>query len=665
MEKFPEPPQFKGPPPKDTHAVEMNDIPLEKRGVSESVKEKRFDGDIDECALVDDKVSKQAWTPGFWARFPWVGLAGMCLVLIGMACNIAVLCISNNKQVEKWPKRGQTITPNVLVNLGNQMSNLGLMTLIGQGLAISWWRKAMRGGTIESLHRNHAYGTSILSVALGLKHFNWVALAAMMTKFAIIDSTLFQKSTRSVSENVNPIDTGVQLTAFVDRTWLEHVGGYKGLDGDISVIDGDMATVIESFNYKIGNGKVHDTDQSIYGCPAGKSCDATIEALGFAFNCSTSIENIDYGAWTLDENRMSPEDEDGVFADNRMWLVNFTTNYAVEEDAQSHASITLTMSYIDSSYVDEQYNCPGTLTRHTCQIMPATVRYPLTVLTASPEAAMNATHLQFSKAFGYPFSYDLKERQIDALEVEELSFLREFDNSDASTIGGLTFVLNNIFGSSAILTWNNSIKTDDTFDGGWDLEVHGSRAQSQFWINPGAYEKGYADIPKYCDYKLNLTEYGYPDPLIGLIREINNFAFVSALWIKSAPLADITDRFAFDELYPRQNVSSTVSGYVDVYQTDYYFMLGAIIATFITVLLVLPVYWGFWQLGRKVTLAPLEIVKAFNAPIFSGVQEKNGTFEEVLDEVGQRRVQYGHLVASGRSGQLVIAEPVNVKSPTH
>ena len=110
----------------------------------------------------------------------------------------------------------------------------------------------MRGGTIEELHRNHAYGTSILSVAAGLKHFNWVALAALMTKFAIIDSTLFQKSTITTSKFVSPIDTGVQLRAFIDPIWPTAVGGYFGPDKQISVIDGRTADIIDAFNSKIG-----------------------------------------------------------------------------------------------------------------------------------------------------------------------------------------------------------------------------------------------------------------------------------------------------------------------------------------------------------------------------------------------------------------------------
>lgn len=46
------------------------------------------------------------------------------------------------------------------------------------------------------------------------------------------------------------------------------------------------------------------------------------------------------------------------------------------------------------------------------------------------------------------------------------------------------------------------------------------------------------------------------------------------------------------------------------YKTHFDYMWGAIAATVVCVLLVLPVYWGFWELGRKVRLtnpSPIDV----------------------------------------------------------
>ncbi|EME84606.1 uncharacterized protein MYCFIDRAFT_210925 [Pseudocercospora fijiensis CIRAD86] len=91
------------------------------------------------------------------------------------------------------------------------------------------------------------------------------------------------------------------------------------------------------------------------------------------------------------------------------------------------------------------------------------------------------------------------------------------------------------------------------------------------------------------------------------------------------------------------------------YRTNWAYGIGAIASTFFCVLCVLPVYWGWWQLGRKVTLGPFEIAHAFRSPMTA--QAANGGIEEVLKQVGQREVQYGHIVAGDARGVVGVAEP--------
>ncbi|KAH6866563.1 hypothetical protein BKA58DRAFT_441565 [Alternaria rosae] len=81
-------------------------------------------------------------------------------------------------------------------------------------------------------------------------------------------------------------------------------------------------------------------------------------------------------------------------------------------------------------------------------------------------------------------------------------------------------------------------------------------------------------------------------------------------------------------------------------------------------MLVLPVYWGFWQLGRKVTLGPLEISQAFGAPIIAPDKMKayHGDLDQVFEDVGDRRVQYGQL-KDAPPGQMGLAEPERVVVP--
>jgi len=117
---------------------------------------------------------------------------------------------------------------------------------------------------------------------------------------------------------------------------------------------------------------------------------------------------------------------------------------------------------------------------------------------------------------------------------------------------------------------------------------------------------------------------------------------VPALWnTSSAPQAVAT---SFNATMYRDSVH---------YSTNIYYMIGAVISNFICVLCVLPSYWGFWQLGRKVALSPFEIAAAFRSPMVN----TGGTIDDILRENGNQPVQFGRIVTGNAAGQLGVAEP--------
>ncbi|KAH7359722.1 hypothetical protein BKA66DRAFT_225649 [Pyrenochaeta sp. MPI-SDFR-AT-0127] len=473
----------------------------EEREIAEDERSNSPDSEKGQCAPLNNEPDYGIdWKPGFKNQFPWIGFAGLITIIFATAMAVAILGMSDEKRVKDWPFRRFPIQPNVLLNIANQVQNLGLITLIAQGLAIAWWRKAMRGSSLKTLHYNHAYSYSFYAIITSGRHFNIIALAALMTKFAVIDSTLFQKATRTEITQQKDY-TNASVTGWIETKWLPNSGGIPGDEGNIKTVDAAWASVVEAYLGKIANGKVHDLLEdkaSFFGCPYRQECAGFMNGLGFAYNCSTSVENVDYGL-----QRQSQQG--GVSASYPMWDISFNSSWANE--TKPYASIMLDMLYVDSHSGTTQGSCPGTLTRRTCEIRPAVVRYPVTVMTPS------------------------------------------VDNRTAAGMAS-------------------------------------------------------------------------------------------------------------------QTVDTAVGGIVEQYVTSFVYVGGAIAATFVTVLLVLPVYWGFWQLGRKVTLGPLEISNAFGAPIITPEKTMayHGDFEQVLEDVGHRRVQYGQLV-DAPPGQMGIAEPHKVSKP--
>lgn len=598
--------------------------------------------DVETAELDNDGDTEDGidWKPGFREQFPWIGFSGFVLMLIATSAAVAFLATSNKERVKDWPFTRFPIQPNVLVNIANQFQNLGLITFVTQGLAIAWWRRAMRGSSLSTLHRNHAYSYSFYSIITSGKHFNIVALAALMTKFAVIDSTLFQKATKTiVTQQVDY--KNVTMTGWMETNWPAHMGGVPGETGAIKTVDTAWARVLNAYNGKIANGKVHDipgANATFFDCPFRQECSGKFKALGFSFDCNTTATDVNYGL-------QQQTQFGGVESSYPVWNIDFAPSWAT--DAKPYASIDMNMLYVNSHAGSSHHDCPGTLTQRTCSLRPAVVEYPVTVMVPSAEELKGGnivTHVKFfTDNISHPIGEPLLTPQIDQLEFLSHTDLPEHFN-ETSTIGALSYTMNNLYGSSANLTFK-----DD-----WDIDLRGSQAQTLF----------YADMSTSHSHRCyyNIDRPGLDDPLIELLRKINTLSFVSALYLLNQPQTPVSARASLG--MESQRSLASVTGIVEEYSTDFGYVAGALVATFVTILLVLPVYWGFWKLGRKVTLGPLEIANAFNAPIIrpENVRGHHADFEEVLQEVGSRRVRYGQL-KDAPPGSMGIAEPECVEKP--
>ena len=69
-------------------------------------------------------------------------------------------------------------------------------------------------------------------------------------------------------------------------------------------------------------------------------------------------------------------------------------------------------------------------------------------------------------------------------------------------------------------------------------------------------------------------------------------------------------------------------------------LAGSFVLIVLACLAILATYWGWWHLGRPVSLSPLEIAKAFDAPIMHAA-DPNATADELVEAVGDVRVRYG------------------------
>lgn len=90
-----------------------------------------------------------------------------------------------------------------------------------------------------------------------------------------------------------------------------------------------------------------------------------------------------------------------------------------------------------------------------------------------------------------------------------------------------------------------------------------------------------------------------------------------------------------------QDAEVTMTFEESVYKTQPKWLTAAFAVILLACISIVPTYWGWWHLGRPVSMSPLEIAKAFDAPLMQ-YADPNGSAANHLRTVGDMRVRYGY-----------------------
>ena len=94
-----------------------------------------------------------------------------------------------------------------------------------------------------------------------------------------------------------------------------------------------------------------------------------------------------------------------------------------------------------------------------------------------------------------------------------------------------------------------------------------------------------------------------------------------------------------------QRVNASTAYPENVYQSHFGWLGGAVAIIALTFGAILPVFGGWWHLGRPVSMSPIETAKAFKAPLLREA-DGNGTARDIVAQVGGLQVQYGASAAA-------------------
>ncbi|KAI5206123.1 hypothetical protein E4T39_02601 [Aureobasidium subglaciale] len=589
------------------------------------------------------------WQPGKRARFPWTGFTALMTVVFCAICSVIVLLLSDGKSTLRWPEK---IAPSIILSGFNGVANICFGIAIANGVAITWWRMALKGATIQDLHRSWTFSASVKDIVLGGRYFNFIALAALAAKLTIIDSMLLQ---RAATRDTLP-DPGRKTTVEVAvNSSMPYTASWAN-----NSMTGDPETLewfSKNWNYLSRSSGIYEN--SFVDCNG--TCLFNVHGTGFEIDCSTETSAVDNGAAAV---------VDAIAAAKYKALNDSSAEYP-EVTEQPSFEITFQALYgntgIDGNYSTIVMNitttaanqtsptsCSGIMTRHVCILRPAVISYPVTVedtFSSSPGPGESQTGRvsnmylgRNATSFGgtlYYYDaendwydttlrpYNKAAKQQDTFSVVRHKDILEEQGQPLTTIGGIAVALTDGFAGDAYLYY-------DTASDYYTMIPDGS-AKNIFRASHNS-----TMTPFGCNYQ-------YEDPLDELVSRINELMFSLAIdpWYVDLDL-NSSDYTTWNATEYTHSIH---------YQTNRAYMWGALASMLFCIICVLPSYYGYWQLGREVTLGPFEIANAFRAPVLDHPAVANARVKDLIREVGNRQVKYGEMIRHDAPGRLAMAEP--------
>jgi len=312
------------------------------------------------------------------------------------------------------------------------------------------------------------------------------------------------------------------------------------------------------------------------GCQG--NCKARVMGVGLSVNCSSYT-------WPFN---LAPSTERPYNPSNDPAVVNGTNVFQSLFDWKvPSGNMSLNIQYKDKS------PCTGDLIVQNCTMQTALVSYPI-VIDSNNTISLDPSTTVFDDIISYKINIDF--------DVAEFG---------PTTLGGYYLALKNKFNSEAHLRWAGAV--------GYELLTTGSTATQYAVTNVGTGDG--LDIGSSCA----LT---FTDPTMDLIASARELMFRTALGIAAGNSSLI------------QTVSGSQFTTPAVYESQYLYLGIAVILTGIAVSFVTLTFAGYSTLGRNVSMSPLEIAKAFNAPLLESA-DSNADVKSLMRVVGERSVKYG------------------------
>ncbi|KAK5170631.1 uncharacterized protein LTR77_005220 [Saxophila tyrrhenica] len=181
----------------------------------------------------------------------------------------------------------------------------------------------------------------------------------------------------------------------------------------------------------------------------------------------------------------------------------------------------------------------------------------------------------------------------------------------------------------------------------------------QTWQTNSDSMNSYMD--QFVNWDAGANNLAFDDPLPDIMSKMNNMMMRAGL-ISARKYTNLASR-----MDPGLSANQTIAGKqhtrANVFHTDLRWFAGAAVLELLAIVVVLPLFYGFWRFPNDLSQSPFEMALAFNSPLVSDVNSREGV-KGVLARHGDVRVSYGLVKGGDRDVErLGFAESGHVVRP--
>jgi hypothetical protein len=500
----------------------------------------------------------------------------------------------------------------------------------------------MHGATIDGLQHTWKVGNSFTAAGAAVRHTNMVSLATLVGSLMVIDGVFLQRAS-TVDQNPSKWKT-VEITATIGQ---EIPYGYTALSSDFEASSDDVIDEIAPFGFTPPFSTVLNQyvvrspiNTKFSGC-RGYCFGGNLTAAGLSYSCTN--HTISWADYTSDENQTEFTLFDVSFSN----LYRFKNDTSLSYSDRGTVDLQMELTYLGERYLGEGDTDMTTSTWSDvpfppvvikkCNITSATVAYPINLWNNI--ASFNDTIYQNTSGMAYP----VISLQDGGTRLNTIGTRGPQSGSSAyMTLAGLATAANNLYHGGAYTTRNNQNEYTAL---GLMAELFRFKVESgqNRWRDPtnsvfdALNELMFRIAVRTAYFGTDINEYVNSGPTnITVLHHDGNQSHPRSYTL-SYPA--ITPKFANATT---QNITMQ-SFSVTVFKSRYEYLAAAVGIMLLSILVVVPTYNGFWELGREVTLSPIEIAKAFDAPLLRD-GGSNATVRQLVRQVGNVKVAYGEAV---------------------